>query len=325
MSEPAALSLYVVSDALNETLRKAQIALEDAVEGRNVREALESCAAHLHEARGVLQIVEVYGAALLAEEMEQVCEFLAAFKPGAVGQEDGLDALTRSMVQMPAYLERVLSGGRDIALVLLPLLNDLRAVRGKPLLSESTLLLLNLGPGAEPGELPERILSGQDLTELARENRPVFQLALLGWIKGQQADEHLAKLARVAETLEDAAGPDEVFRLWWVVGGVLEALRDGGLETSVSVKRLLGQADREIKRLIDVPIEEYVLAAPVELLNNLLFYVARATSDGERVSAIREAYNLANLLPGEQQVRRGSCRTRRAGRPADADRGRGDS
>jgi chemosensory pili system protein ChpA (sensor histidine kinase/response regulator) len=36
----------------------------------------------------------------------------------------------RAMVQLPTYLERVLGGGRDLALVLLPLLNDLRAVRG---------------------------------------------------------------------------------------------------------------------------------------------------------------------------------------------------
>ena len=48
------------------------------------------------------------------------------------------------MVQLPSYVERVLAGGRDLALVLLPLLNDLRAVRGSPLLSEGTLLLLNL-------------------------------------------------------------------------------------------------------------------------------------------------------------------------------------
>ena len=50
----------------------------------------------------------------------------------------------RAMVQLPSYLERVLGGGRDLALVLLPLLNDLRAVRGSALLSEGTLLLLNL-------------------------------------------------------------------------------------------------------------------------------------------------------------------------------------
>ena len=59
-------------------------------------------------------------------------------------QADGLDALMRAMVQLPDLPGARASGGRDLALVLLPLLNDLRAVRGSPLLSEGTLLLLNL-------------------------------------------------------------------------------------------------------------------------------------------------------------------------------------
>ncbi len=50
----------------------------------------------------------------------------------------------RAMVQLPSYLDRVLAGGRDLALVLLPLLE--RPARGArhALLSEGTLLLLNL-------------------------------------------------------------------------------------------------------------------------------------------------------------------------------------
>ena len=80
-----------------------------------------------------LRLVEVYGAALLAEEMEQVTRHLIAVDREKKPQVEGLDALMRAMVQLPTYLERVMSGGRDLALVLLPLLNDLRAVRGSPL------------------------------------------------------------------------------------------------------------------------------------------------------------------------------------------------
>ena len=98
----------------------------------------------LHLAHGVLRLVEVYGAALLAEEMEHVTRYLLGAGSDQKRHGDGLDALMRAMVQLPTYLERVLSGGRDLALVLLPLLNDLRSVRGSPLLSEGTLLLLNL-------------------------------------------------------------------------------------------------------------------------------------------------------------------------------------
>ncbi len=305
MSEAAAQTaqaLNVVSDELTETLKQARLALEEAVEGRGSRESLLRAGRRLHEAAGVLKMVEVYGGALLAEEMEAVCRYLADLRPGAKGQQDGLDAITRAMVQLPSYLDRLLGGGRDIALVLLPLLNDLRAVRGKPLMSESTLLLLNLTPGhrvsvADRAEPPK-----EDTVELARKARPAFQLALLGWIQGQQADQHLKKLRQIALALEQAADRDEIYQLWWVVVGVLEALSDGGLETSVSLKRLLGQADRQLKRLIDEGPEAVEQDPPTDLLNNLLYYIARSATAGERVSAIRRAFNLSELLPGDEQV-----------------------
>ena len=60
------------------------------------------------------------------------------------------------MVQLPIYVDRILAGGRDIPLVLLPLLNDLRAARGRRLLSEGTLLLLNLGKKPTEADSVER-------------------------------------------------------------------------------------------------------------------------------------------------------------------------
>ena len=135
--ENSVRALSIVSHELNETVRSAHLALEDCVDGRGGSAALTRAGELLHQVRGVLQITETYGAALLAEEMELVCKYLATLRAGR-GREDGLDALTRSMVQLPIYIERLLGGGRDIALVLLPMLNDLRAARGEPLLSEGT-------------------------------------------------------------------------------------------------------------------------------------------------------------------------------------------
>ena len=129
----------------------------------------------LHSAWGALYLSETYGAALLVEEMELACDFLSRLKSGK-GREDGLDALTRSMVQLPIYIESLLGGGRDIALVLLPMLNDLRAARGEPLLSEGTLLLLNLSPSRSK-EKKERQGSGEDPVLVARRLRPKYQLA----------------------------------------------------------------------------------------------------------------------------------------------------
>ncbi len=296
----AVSALAIVSAELNETIRNAHLALEDCVDGRGGTAALKRAGELLHQAWGALHITETYGAALLVEEMELACDYLAKLSAGK-GREDGLDALTRSMVQLPIYVERLLGGGRDIALVLLPMLNDLRAARGEPLLSEGTLLLLNLSP-AQSREKAERKGSGEDPVVVARQLRPKFQLALLGWIKGGEAVRHLETLKRVAAALENSSTRDDMYQLWWITGGVLESLQNGGLETSVALKRLLGQTDRQLKYVIDEGLEAYDNHPVDDLLNNLLYYVARSSEAGERISAIRAAFNLSELLPGDEQV-----------------------
>ena len=294
-------ALSIISVELMETLRNAHLALEDCVDGRGGSAALVRAGELLHQARGALQMTETYGAALLAEEMELGCRYLAALRAGK-GREDGLDALTRAMVQLPVYIERLVGGGRDIALVLLPMLNDLRAARGEPLLSEGTLLLLNLSPTHGKKKSEKREGSGEDPVAVATRLRPRFQLALLGWIKGGDTTRHLETLTSVTRKLEQSATRDDMYQLWWVVSGVLESLRNGGLETSVALKRLLGQTDRQIKRIIDEGIEAFDSHPVDDLLNNLLYYVARSSTAGERIGEIRAAFNLSELLPGDEQV-----------------------
>src|SRR5690606_28092672 len=145
MNDLASHSLDLVSREIGNTLETARRELEDFAEGNAGRKALARAGDLLQRAEGALKIIELHGAGMLAEEMELACRHVRACREQAQ-VDTGLEALTRAMVQLPAYLERVMSGGRDIALVLLPLLNDLREVRGDPLLSEGSLLLLNAGP-----------------------------------------------------------------------------------------------------------------------------------------------------------------------------------
>ncbi len=297
----AASALGIISLELMETIRNAHLALEDCVDGRGGSAALIRSGQLLRQVTGALKMAETYGAALLAEEMEAVCVYLGNLRAGK-GRQDGLDVLTRSMVQLPIYIERLIAGGRDIALVLLPMLNDLRAARGQPLLSEGTLLLLNLSPSAKPAGKGKRETTGEDPVVVARKMRPKFQLALLGWIKGGEVGRHLKILADVVVVLENSANRDDMHQLWWVTGGVLESLQNGGLETSVALKRLLGQVDRQMKMLIDEGIEAFDNHPVTDLLNNLLYYVARSSNAGKRISEIRAAFNLSELLPGDEQV-----------------------
>jgi chemosensory pili system protein ChpA (sensor histidine kinase/response regulator) len=303
MTDISSQTLHIVAKELAVTLNDARASLEAYAERSDQRALLEKCADQLHSAHGVLRLVEVYGAALLAEEMEHVTRYLLSSDNDQKRQVDGLDALMRAMVQLPTYLERVLSGGRDLALVLLPLLNDLRSVRGSPLLSEGTLLLLNLKSDqpAQP-QSPRTDEQSVSVAQWARRLRPRFQIGLLGYIRGERTVQNLEILAKVAEKLEQIATTQPVFQLWWVVGAILEAVRANGLEGSATLKRLLGQADRQIKTLYELGEARYCEDAPVDLLNNLLYYVARASTTGGRIAAVRASFKLSELLPVDDSI-----------------------
>ena len=303
MSEVASQTLELVGHELAHTLGEARAAIESYLEQPDNVTLLERCKHELHQAQGVLRVLEIYGAALLAEEMELVADYLLATYDERKGQAESLDALLRALVQLPGYLERVIAGGRDIALVLLPLLNDLRAVRGSALLSEGTLLVLNLK--SDKQAQPQTPVPGEptlNVEQWARRLRTQFQAGLIGWIRGERLEQNLATLASVAEKLERSATRQPVFQLWWVVGAVIEALRDGGLEGGVSVKRLLGLADREIRRLYELGEPRYCQSPPVDLLNNLLYYVGRSANSGSRVAAVRASFRLSELLPVDESI-----------------------
>lgn len=303
MTTLARQTLQIVAAELGVTLEAARAALEAAAEQVEAISHFATCAERMHEVRGVLRVVEVDGAALLAEEMEQVALFLRDSAADGKHNPEGLEALMRAMVQLPAYLERVMGGGRDLALILLPLLNDLRAVRGSPLLSEGTLLLLNLRSDRQPEPSPPR--PGEpslSVIQWARRLRPRFQLGLLGLLRNERPSQNLQVLAMVAERIEHVATNQSVFQLWWVIGALVEALLDGGIDSGSTIKRLLGIADRELKRLYEEGEKRYAETPPIDLLNNLLYYIARARSNGPRVEAVRSSFKLQELLPVSEQV-----------------------
>jgi chemosensory pili system protein ChpA (sensor histidine kinase/response regulator) len=67
-----------VKRELDETLKQAREALEAHAETEGGDESqIRRCAACLHQVHGTLRMVELYGAALVAEEMEHLAEAAA--------------------------------------------------------------------------------------------------------------------------------------------------------------------------------------------------------------------------------------------------------
>jgi len=291
-------SLSWVKAQLDDVLSDAQANLNEYIENKT-DENLENCIEHLQLIYGTLQMVEIYGAAMLAEEMQQTT---AALLAGEIERaEDTYDVLMRAMLQLPDYLEGIQAGKKDAPITLMPLFNDLRTARKEGLLSESALF----SPDIENAELAAdgydsaAIETGRLQDEVKR-LRTHYQLGLLDYIRNNKERVGLQRIKAVLNSLEKISGNDEVRRIWMVAGALVEGLMKQGIDTNLSIKMLLGAIDRQLKLILDDGEDKFASKYSKELLKNILYYVGLSTVESKAITAVKEAYNLAELIPQEE-------------------------
>ncbi|KAF1006662.1 MAG: Chemotaxis protein CheA [Luteibacter sp.] len=295
-------TLHWVKAELDDALAKARQALESYVEDPRDTYVMHTCAADLHQVHGTLRMVELYGAAMVVGEMEAL---VAALIDGDVAQRDeAYAALMRGMMQMPDYLERLQSGHRDVPIVLLPLLNDLRASRGEQSLHESVLFTPNLdaalplgAPGADDPAQAEAARG--EIADL----RVRFQQQLLAWFRGQGGERQLLGMRATLDSISARCYSIAGRRLWWIAAGVLEGLERGVLRGhEKDVRQLIGRVDRSIRELLDRGEDALMGGDADDLARKLLYYVAQARPGSERIDELRQTYRLDGLLPQEAEL-----------------------
>ncbi len=290
-------SLSWVKTQLDDVISDAQSSLNEYIENQTDGE-LENCIEHLQLIFGTLQMVEVYGASMLAEEMQLTTS--ALLKGDVDRKEDAYDVLMRAMLQLPDYLESIQAGKKDSPISLMPLINDLRAARKEGLLTESVLF----APDLESAELvsnsynADEIQTGK-LQDEARRLRTHYQLGLLDYIRNNKERAGLQRIKAVLHSLEKVSSKAEVRRIWMVVTALVEGLLKQGIDTNLSIKMLLAAVDRQLKLILDVGEEKFAEQYSKELVKNVLYYVGSSTVDTKAINAVKEAYQLSALIPQE--------------------------
>ena len=295
-------TLQWVQGDIEDTLTQARTALEKFAEDSHSSHYVQSCAEALHSVHGVLEMLEYYGACLLLEEMESLCRMLQNAEVDDANEEM-CELLLRSILQLGEYLNYLRAGHQDTPTIFMPLLNDLRCVRGEPLLSENALFAPDLDV-ALPLPAKSHDLDDAQLREIARRLRAYYQKGLLDWYQGTVDETGLSLMQAVIARCEKLCSGTPSVRLWWIAAGVIEALRSGGLDASVSVRRLLGLLDQQLKIVSRDGAVALAKPAPSDLVKNLLYYLAHANSSTPRVKSIRAAYRLDELFIGEDATER---------------------
>lgn len=108
---------------------------------------------------------------------------------------------------------------------------------------------------------------------LAGKLRPVYQAGLLLWYRDANNKVALSRLLNVMTQLQQVS-PDE--GLWCSAAEVIKKLLEGNLTCSTSIKLLLGQVERQIRRAMDAGPGTLFSNPPIDLIKNLLHYITVA-------------------------------------------------
>jgi chemosensory pili system protein ChpA (sensor histidine kinase/response regulator) len=286
-----------VAGEIGETLNQASAALEAYALNTEDTTKIRFCLNHIHQIFNILQMVELHGGALLAEEMEKLAQALIDKK--VVGTTDAHEVLMRAILQLPVYLDRVKFSRSDDPASLMGLLNDLRAVRSENLFTETQLFA--------PDMRAARIASGQRVRfddvkfrEVMEKLSQMYEQVMAGITRDRNYDDHLPGLKKVFENFRKVCQGSPRAPLWDIGLAVVEGIENDTIPASVALNNLLQDVDREIRHMSSVGVVSLEEYTPDELIKNLLYYIACSRASSPLIMAIRESYRLDRALPGMQ-------------------------
>jgi len=297
------LALSWVRKEINNTLEQARQGLENFAEDKQDQTQIQFCINCLHQVQGTLQMLDFTGAAKLASEMENLAERMANDSQYAV--ESAFRVLMQALLQMPGYLERVEEGHKDIPVILLPLLNQIREASNLPPILERELFSADT-VGVLPPKAVEKA-TDSDKTSALQENtkklRAHFQKGLAGVLRNENVKESLARIHKVLLRLEAITEGQPVAKLWWVADGFIFSITEKGLYKKKEIHKLLARVDKHIRRLAETGESALSDVIPEELLSELLYFVARSNSKNSRVVSLKKEFDLENALSDSEQIK----------------------
>lgn len=243
-------SYDLVAEELGKTVQQAANVFEGFLEERFRLELLKECADDLRQVGGTLRLLQIPGAALIADEMRYLCEAVMACQKAV--PERQLNALSTAFFVLPRYLEFIQQREEDIPLLSLPHANEIRQAHGQLSLPDSYFLDVGTTVFSRDSKLKLKTVEvAPDLyIATVRHSRHLFQKSLLAILKGEDTSLHLTMLSRAVRRLCKVleAGPQQ--RFWLLADAMLESFREGGLELSPCRRRVLGGLESQLAALV---------------------------------------------------------------------------
>lgn len=193
-----ATSLSMVRDELFATMAETQQYLEQFLEARDNGVLLQNAVSNLQQIKGILSLVELTGAELLAEETRALAMDIPA---GATDDRNHqLTAINNALHVLRSYLEQLEAHWVEMPELLLPAINKLRIAGKQTPLPESFFFAARLD--VQRPLLPSSTAGTTDVLLQARRLRHMYQVGLLGFIREENIQASLRLMMRAMQRLD---------------------------------------------------------------------------------------------------------------------------
>ncbi|WP_020504684.1 hybrid sensor histidine kinase/response regulator [Lamprocystis purpurea] len=250
MAEKVVGGLKWVKSEIAATLRRVTERVEvygQTSESGSLGDAVDA----LFEIRGVLLALQLTLPARLADEMQRLCDAMAEDRVRS--PKEAAEAMMLALIQLPNHLDRLDVGVASDPLSLWPTINDLRASRGAPPLTQAELLVPGSVLAEEEEDLPSEALEA--LTAVFRKVRPHFHRDLVEWYRPATSSEGLIKLGRLFHQLHRFLKDGILADLFRLAEAYAVSMQGGEIAADADAQTLVGRLDRVFKPLVDTPPE----------------------------------------------------------------------
>ena len=283
-------SLKLVKAEIVNSLERATNDL-DVYSEQNDTDNLRSFHEEVQQIRGTFKMLDFRAGERLCEELAETGRIVRNQEVA----ESTLNAFMQAIVFLKRYLDFVSHNEPVAPSLLIPTINLVRHERGEKPLPEAYFFMANLRPKFQP------LAPMPNVANIPyRRARQMYQLGLLGLLRGQGRRGPIQVMLRAINRFEQISRGNSAWLFWYVVSGALEALSQPEFEITPQRIALLRSLDLQVRRVQELEGKLATEKTPDWLLKEFLYLVALAQPEAEIIKTQQNLFKVNNEVKEAQ-------------------------
>lgn len=285
-------SLKAIEEQLNETIAHSATCFEAFISDRTNNDHIQECQQSISQIAGIFRLLEYPGVALLADEMAKLAQ--AIDDPEQKTSDNMISALTHAYFVLPRYLEYISIRQKELPIMIIPYVNELRVSRRQDILPEFYFYELDiptlglLSSDQKSSNMPLLLSSVARL-------RHMFQTGLVGIINDPHSKAHYLFLSRSLDRFVSLLGDHPQAEIWQLANLVVAAFSAGKLELTLNRKRNLATIEKLMREVVTHGEEGLSQVGSPQFKQELLFMLMLTSFSHKDLDSVRQAYSLSTL------------------------------